>query len=63
MIVTLIEKVYNFLWGDLITLPLPGGGSVGLSLLVTSADPHGNLLYDPHPGAADPAVSRYDAAP
>ena len=35
MIVTLIEKVYNFLWGDLITLPLPGGGSVGLSLRIS----------------------------
>lgn len=41
MIVTLIEKVYNFLWGDLITLPLPGGGSVGLSLLVILLIPTG----------------------
>ena len=30
----IITAVYNFLWGDLITLPLPGGSSVGLSLLV-----------------------------
>ena len=28
------QAVYNFLWGDLVTLSLPGGGSVGLSLLV-----------------------------
>ena len=41
MIVTLIEKVYDFLWGDLITLPLPGGGSVGLSLLVILLIPTG----------------------
>ncbi len=26
--------VYNVLWGDLITIPLPGGSSLGLSLLV-----------------------------
>ena len=25
MIVTLIEKVYSFLWGDLVQIPLPGG--------------------------------------
>ena len=25
-IVGLIEAIYRFLWGDLITLPLPGGG-------------------------------------
>lgn len=30
----LIHLVYNFLWGDLITIPLPGGSSLGLSLLV-----------------------------
>ena len=34
MIVALIEKVYSFLWGDLIHIPLPGGGSVGISLLI-----------------------------
>ena len=34
VIVDLISAVCGFLWGDLITLPLPGGGSVGLSLLV-----------------------------
>ncbi len=27
-----IQAVYNFLWGDLIFLPLPGGGRLGLSL-------------------------------
>ena len=26
----LIHLVYNFLWGDLITIPLPGGSSLGL---------------------------------
>ena len=32
--VKLIETVYNFLWGDLLTAPLPGGGTLPLSLLV-----------------------------
>ena len=34
MVITLIEKVYSFLWGDLFQIPLPGGGSVGISLLI-----------------------------
>ena len=34
LIITLIETVYTFLWGDPITLPLPGGGTLGLPLLV-----------------------------
>ena len=29
MIVTLIEKIYSFLWGDLVQIPLPGGSSLG----------------------------------
>ena len=28
-IIHIISAVYKFLWGDLITLPLPGGGAVG----------------------------------
>ena len=41
VIVYLICAVCGFLWGDLITLPLPGGGSVGLSLLVLLLIPTG----------------------
>lgn len=41
MIVKIISSVYQFLWGDLITLPLPGGGSVGISLLVLMLIPTG----------------------
>lgn len=37
----IITAVYQFLWGDLITLPLPGGGSLGLSLLVLLLIPAG----------------------
>ncbi len=33
-IVQLIETTYNFLWGDLFQIPLPGGGSIGISLLI-----------------------------
>ena len=36
----LIQTVYNFLWGDLITLPLPGG-SVGIPLLAILLIPAG----------------------
>lgn len=38
---TIFQAVYQFLWGDLITLPLPGGSSVGLSLLVLILIPSG----------------------
>lgn len=35
------QFVYNVLWGDLITIPLPGGSSLGLSLLVLILIPSG----------------------
>lgn len=38
---TIFKAVYNFLWGDLITLPLPGGNTIGLSLLVLILIPSG----------------------
>lgn len=38
---TIFNAIYRFLWGDLITLPLPGGSSVGLSLLVLILIPSG----------------------
>lgn len=37
----LISIVYNFLWGDLFTIPLPGGSSIGISLLVLLLIPAG----------------------
>ncbi len=40
-IISLIGIVYNFLWGDLIQLPLPGGETLGLSLLVILLIPTG----------------------
>ena len=40
-IVKIIESVYNFLWGNLIVLPLPGGGTLPLSLLVIILIPAG----------------------
>lgn len=38
---SLIQTIYHLLWGDLITLPLPGGGSIGFSLLVLILIPSG----------------------
>lgn len=37
----IFKAVYNFMWGDLFTLPLPGGSSVGISLLVLILIPAG----------------------
>lgn len=39
-----ISFFYNLLWGDLITIPLPGGSSLGLSLLVIILVPAGIYL-------------------
>lgn len=36
-----IRAFYQFLWNDLITIPLPGGGSIGFSLLVLILIPSG----------------------
>ena len=38
---TIFKMIYNLLWGDLVTIPLPGGSSVGLSLLVLILIPAG----------------------
>lgn len=37
----LFQAVYTLLWGDLVTIPLPGGSSLGLSLLVMILVPAG----------------------
>lgn len=37
----LFQAVYQLFWGDLVTLPLPGGGTVGISLLVLILIPSG----------------------
>ena len=39
--IAIIEKVYQFLWGDWIVLPLPGGSSFRFSLLVLILIPAG----------------------
>ena len=41
MIINIIEAVYNFLWGDFVTIPLPGGSSLGISLLIIFLIPAG----------------------
>lgn len=37
----LFYKVFSLFWGDLVTIPLPGGGELGLSLLVILLIPTG----------------------
>ena len=37
----LFYALFNILWGDFITIPLPGGSSLGLSLLVLILIPSG----------------------
>ena len=41
MMVDLIEKIYSFLWGDLVYIPLPGGSTLGISLLIILLIPAG----------------------
>ena len=36
-----IEAIYHFLWGDFVRIPLPGGSTLGLSLLVLILVPAG----------------------
>lgn len=38
---SVFKAVYNLLWGDLVQIPLPGGSSLGLSLLVMILVPAG----------------------
>ena len=40
----IFQSVYHLLWGDLITIPLPGGSSVGISLLILILIPAGILF-------------------
>lgn len=37
----IISRIYNFFWGDLFTIPLPGGSSIGIPLLVLILIPAG----------------------
>lgn len=37
----IFRAVYNLLWGDIIRIPLPGGSTLGLSLLVLILIPAG----------------------
>lgn len=41
LLLSAFYAVYNILWGDLISIPLPGGSSLGLSLLVLILIPSG----------------------
>ena len=39
--IRIIKRLYFLLWGDLITIPLPGNTTVGISLLVLILIPSG----------------------
>ena len=54
----LITTIYNLLWGDLVTIPLPGGGSLGLSLLVLLLIPAGIFFYGAHPLSSGASLPR-----
>lgn len=41
LITGVITAFYNLLWGDLLVIPLPGGGTLGISLLVLLLIPAG----------------------
>lgn len=41
IIQSIISLLYQLLWGDLITIPLPGGSTLGLSLLIIILIPSG----------------------
>ena len=41
LFLNIVSVIYNFMWGDLFFLPLPGGGSIGISLLVLILIPAG----------------------
>lgn len=41
IVMSMISFVYGLLWGDLFELPLPGGGTMGVSLLVLMLIPTG----------------------
>ena len=58
MMVDLIEKIYSFLWGDLVHIPLPGGSTLGIAVDYFT-DSGGNLFYDPDAFSADSSVSGY----
>lgn len=40
-VIHFFETIYAMLWGDIVTIPLPGGSSLGLSLLVIILVPAG----------------------
>lgn len=59
--IAIIEKVYQFLWGDWIVLPLPGGSSFRLSLLVLILIPAGIWFTIQDEISSHPSVSGHAA--
>ena len=54
----IVNGIYEFLWGDLIAIPLPGGGTVGISLLVLLLIPAASFSADPSVFGYDPRSDR-----
>lgn len=52
----LIHLVYNFLWGDLVTLPPARRKLSGAFAAGSASGPGGNLFYDPDPGTSLPTI-------
>ena len=59
MIVALIEKIYSFLWGDLLHIPLPGK-QYWYFITYYIVDSDRNLFYDPHKIFINPTDAGYD---
>ena len=63
MLITLIEKVYQFLWGDLVYIPLPGGGSLRDFPSHLISDTCRHLFFCTYTASACSAVSGYGESP
>ena len=55
MVITLIEKIYSFLWGDLFQIPLPGGGKCGNITSDYSVDSNRNLFHNLYEISSNPS--------
>lgn len=61
MVVSIIEKVYSFLWGDWIKIPLPGGRQSWHFTADYFVNSNRNLFYDSDKVFTDKTVPGYGA--
>lgn len=57
--VKLIETVYNFLWGDLLTVPLPGGGTLPPFTFSHFTNSYRSVFHNPYKVSANTSLQRY----